>query len=213
MRARLSFMLLVTAPLLARQPPTPPQFRVEETSIAQIHDAMKAGRLTCRALVDAYLRRIDAYDRNGPSLNAIVMVNPDARAQADELDRRYTQSGPTGPLHCIPAIVKDNFETIGLQSAAGSLSLKGFVSNTDAFQVRRIKEAGALILAKSNMAEFAFSPYETVNSLLPGYTRNPYALDRVTAGSSGGTAAAVAANLGAIGLGSDTGNSIRGPSS
>ena len=213
MRARLSFMLLVTAPLLARQPPTPPQFRVEETSIAQIHDAMKAGRLTCRALVDAYLRRIDAYDRNGPSLNAIVMVNPDARAQADELDRRYTQSGPTGPLHCIPAIVKDNFETIGLQSAAGSLSLKGFVSNKDAFQVRRIKEAGALILAKSNMAEFAFSPYETVNSLLPGYTRNPYALDRVTAGSSGGTAAAVAANLGAIGLGSDTGNSIRGPSS
>ena len=109
--------------------------------------------------------------------------------------------------------MKDNFETIGLQSAAGSLSLKGFVSNKDAFLVKRIKDAGAIVLAKSNMAEFAFSPYETVNSLLPGYTRNPYALDRVTAGSSGGTAAAVAANFGAIGLGSDTGNSIRGPSS
>ena len=110
----------------------------------------------------------------------------------------------SGPLHCIPAIVKDNFETIGLQSAAGSLSLKGFVSTRDAFQVKRIKAAGAIVLAKSNMAEFAFTPYETVSSILPGYTKNPYALDRVTAGSSGGTAAAVAANFGAIGLGSDT---------
>jgi Asp-tRNA(Asn)/Glu-tRNA(Gln) amidotransferase A subunit family amidase len=213
MRAKLLLPLLLTAPLLAQPAPAPPPFRVEEATIAQIHGAMKAGRLTCRALVDAYLRRIDAYDKNGPSLNAIVMVNPDARGFADELDRRFAQSGLTGPLHCIPAIVKDNFETVGLQSAAGSLSLQGFVSNKDAFLVKRIKDAGAIVLAKSNMAEFAFSPYETVNSLLPGYTRNPYALDRVTAGSSGGTAAAIAANFGAIGLGSDTGNSIRGPSS
>jgi Asp-tRNA(Asn)/Glu-tRNA(Gln) amidotransferase A subunit family amidase len=213
MRVKIALVLLLSAPLLAQQAPVPPPFRVEETTIAQIHDAMKAGRLTCRALVDAYLRRIDAYDKNGPSLNAIVVVNPDAQKLADELDRRFAQSGPVGALHCVPAIVKDNFETIGLQSAAGSLSLKGFVSNTDAFLVKRIKDAGAIVLAKSNMAEFAFSPYETVNSLLPGYTRNPYALDRVTAGSSGGTAAAVAANFGAIGLGSDTGNSIRGPSS
>src|SRR5438552_3777184 len=215
MRAKLTFLLL-TAPLLAQQaapPAAPPPFRVEETSIAQIHDAMKAGRLTCHALVDAYLRRIEAYDKNGPSLNAIAVINPDATTQADELDRRFAQSGLTGPLHCIPAIVKDNFETIGLQSAGGSLSLKGFVSNKDAFQVKRIKDAGAIVLAKSNMAEFAFSPYETVNSVLPGYSHNPYALDRVTAGSSGGTAAAVAANLGEVGLGTDTGNSIRGPSS
>ena len=110
-------------------------------------------------------------------------------------------------------IVKDNFETIGLQSANGSLALAGFVSSKDAFQVRRIKDAGAIVLAKSNMAEWAFTPYETVSSILPGYTKNPYALDRVTAGSSGGTAAAVAANFGAAGLGSDTGNSIRGPAS
>ena len=225
--------IVLTASLFAQTPAQPPApaaparvegpapseqprvegFRVEETTIAGIHAAMKAGRLTCRALVDAYLRRIDAYDKNGPGINAIVIVNPDAQKQADEMDRRYAQSGPVGPLHCIPAIVKDNFETIGLQSAAGSLSLKGFVSNKDAFQVKRIKDAGAIVLAKSNMAEFAFSPYETVNSLLPGYSHNPYALDRVTAGSSGGTAAAVAANFGAIGLGSDTGNSIRGPSS
>ena len=118
-----------------------------------------------------------------------------------------------GPLHCIPTIVKDNFETIGLQSANGSLALAGFVSRKDAFQVRRIKDAGAIVLAKSNMAEWAFSPFETISSILPGYTKNPYALDRVTAGSSGGTAAAVAASFGAVGLGSDTGNSIRGPAS
>ncbi len=210
--AAASAMALVLCLSAFAQTPGAP-FRVEETTIAQIHDAMKAGRLTCRALVEAYLRRIEAYDRNGPALNAIVVVNPDAAKQADDLDKRYAQSGPVGPLHCVPAIVKDNFETIGLQSAAGSLSLKGFVSTKDAFQVKRIKDAGAIVLAKSNMAEFAFSPYETVNSLLPGYSRNPYALDRVTAGSSGGTAAAVAANFGAIGLGSDTGNSIRGPSS
>jgi amidase len=214
MRLTLAALLLVmSSPLAQQAPPVPGPFRVEEATIEQVHEAMRAKRLTCHGLVDAYLKRIEAYDKNGPGLNAIVQVNPEALKQADELDRRYAQGGPVGPLHCIPAIVKDNFETIGLQSAAGSLSLKGFVSNKDAFLVKRIKEAGAIVLAKSNMAEFAFSPYETVNSILPGYTRNPYALDRVTAGSSGGTAAAVAANFGEIGLGSDTGNSIRGPSS
>ena len=184
-----------------------------EATIAEIHAAMKTGQVTCRTLVEQYLRRIEAYDKIGPAINAIVVLNPDVLAQADALDTRYKQAGMTGPLHCIPVIVKDNFETVGLQSAAGSLALAGFVSTKDAFQVRRIKEAGALVLAKSNMAEWAFTPYETVSSILPGYTRNPYALERVTAGSSGGTAAAVAASMGAVGLGSDTGNSIRGPSS
>src|SRR5215831_9329479 len=149
MNARLPLLAVLSAPLFAAmQPSAPPQFRVDETTIAQIHDAMKAGRLTCHALVDAYLRRIDAYDKNGPALNAIVVVNPDALKMAEELDRRYAQAGPVGPLHCIPAIVKDNFETIGLQSAAGSLALKGFVSNKDAFLVKRIKDAGAIVLAK-----------------------------------------------------------------
>jgi len=191
----------------------PPAFEVQEATIAQIHAAMRAGRLSCRALVEQYLRRIDTYDKNGPALNAIVVTNPDALKLADELDRRFAAGGPAGPLHCVPVIVKDNFETVGLQSANGSLALAGFVSPRDAFQVRRVKEAGAIVLAKSNMAEWAFTPYETVSSILPGYTKNPYALDRVTAGSSGGTAAAVAASFGAVGLGSDTGNSIRGPSS
>ena len=209
--------LLLTSALLSAAPS--PQrataaaaFQIEEATIAGVHAAMKARTLTCHTLVDTYLQRIDAYDKTGPALNAIVVINPNALAEADALDARFRRSGLTGPLHCVPAIVKDNYETIGLQSADGSLALKGFVSDKDAFLVKRIKAAGAIVLAKSNMAEFAFSPLETVNSIL-GTTKNPYALDRVPAGSSGGTAAGVAANFGLIGLGSDTGNSIRGPSS
>ncbi|MEO8448679.1 MAG: amidase family protein [Gemmatimonadota bacterium] len=189
-----------------------PMWRVEEKSIADIHRAMRAGTLTCRALVAAYLERIAALDKTGPAINAIIVINPKALDTADSLDRRYRQAGPVGPLHCVPTIVKDNFETYDLPTTAGSLSLKGWVSNRDAYQVRKLREAGAIVLAKSNMAEYAFSPFETVSSILPGYTKNPYALDRVTAGSSGGTAAAVAASYGAVGLGTDTGNSIRGPS-
>ena len=141
-----------------------------------------------------------------------MLVNSQALAVADSLDRRYAAAGPTGPLHCIPMIVKDNFETVGMQTTAGSLALEGWTPLQDATMVRQVKNAGAIVLAKSNLAEWAFTPYETVSSILPGYTHNPYALDRVTAGSSGGTAAAVAASFGAVGLGTDTGNSIRGPS-
>jgi len=188
-------------------------FNVAEASIAQVHAAMTAGRLTCRGLVTSYLARIAAYDRTGPAINALVVVNPGALVVADSLDRVFQATRRLGPLHCIPMIVKDNMQTTDLQTAAGSLAFKGWIPGKDAFQVRRIREAGAIVLAKSNMAEFAFSPYETVSSILPGYTKNPYALDRVTAGSSGGTAAAVAAGFAVLGLGTDTGNSIRGPSS
>ena len=115
---------------------------LEEITIAQVHAAMKSGQLTCAALVDYYLRRIDALDKRGPALNAITVINPDARKQAEELDRRYRITGAAGPLHCVPAIVKDNFETDGLQTAAGSLALKDFDPGRDAFQVKRIKDAG-----------------------------------------------------------------------
>ena len=209
---KLLIPLCLSISLLVPQASRQQNFVLEEATIAQIHAAMKAGRLTCASLVESYVRRIEANDKQGAAINAITVVNPVARAQAEELDRQFKSSGAVGPLHCVPVIVKDNFETDGLQTAAGSLALKDFDPKRDAFQVKRVKAAGAIVLAKSNMAEWAFSPYETVNSLLPGYTRNPYALDRVTAGSSGGTAAAVAANFGAVGLGSDTGNSIRGPS-
>src|SRR5262245_27828988 len=185
----------------------------DEATIADIQAAFKAKTLTCRMLVQMYLDRIDAYDKKGPALNAIVVINPDALKVADTLDAKFAQSGPVGPLHCVPLIVKDNYETTDMPTSAGSLSLKGVMSKTEGFQIKKLRGAGALMLAKSNMAEFAFDPMETVNSLLPGDTRNPYALDRVTAGSSGGTAAAVAANFGSAGLGTDTGNSIRGPAS
>jgi Asp-tRNA(Asn)/Glu-tRNA(Gln) amidotransferase A subunit family amidase len=188
-------------------------FDVVEATIAQVHDAMRAGRLTCRELVDAYIRRINTYDKNGPAINAIVMINPDATREADAMDERFTRSGMTGPLHCVPMIVKDNFETKGLQTSDGALAFAGYQPKEDATQVARVKAAGAIVLAKSNMAEWAFSPIETVSSILPGYTKNPYALDRVTAGSSGGTAASIAASFGLVGFGSDTGDSIRGPSS
>ncbi len=186
-------------------------FNVVEASIADVHAAFKAKRVTCVGLVNAYLARIAAYDKQGPSLNAVVVTNPEAVNRAADLDRAYARRGLTGPLHCIPMVVKDNMETIGLQSANGSKSMEGFVSDKDAFQVARIKAAGAIVIAKTNMAEFAFSPQESLSSI-QGHTKNPYALDRVPAGSSGGTAASVAASFATVGLGSDTGNSIRGPS-
>jgi Asp-tRNA(Asn)/Glu-tRNA(Gln) amidotransferase A subunit family amidase len=215
--SRIAICCLVVLTALAVRPParlSAQQFRVEEATIAEIHAAMASGRLTARQLVQLYLDRIAAYDKQGPALNAMVTVNPAALARADSLDAAYARSGRlTGSLHGIPVIVKDNYDTRDLPTTAGSLSLWGSIPPEDANQVKRLREAGAIVLGKSNMAEFAFSPYETVGSALPGYTRNPYALNRVTAGSSGGTAAAVAACFGTVGLGTDTGNSIRGPSS
>ena len=165
--------------LIGCQPPSSeepgsPAFDVVETSIIEIHAAMKAGELSARTLVNAYLARIEAYDKQGPALNAIVTINPHALARADELDQAFEVSGLTGPLHGIPVIVKDNYDTIALPTTAGSLSLAESIPPDNAFQVQRIVDAGGIVLAKSNMAEFAFSPYETVGSALPGYTRNPY---------------------------------------
>jgi Asp-tRNA(Asn)/Glu-tRNA(Gln) amidotransferase A subunit family amidase len=215
-----AFTLLASAlPALGQSPSGPlgnERFQlvgVHESGIVEIHEAMKSGDLSCRSLVQMYLGRIEAYDKKGPSLNAIVTVNPRALERAAKLQARFNKDGITGPLHCIPVIVKDNYDTADLPTTAGSVSLARSQPPDDAFLVRRIREAGGIVLAKSNMAEFAFSPYETLSSILPGHTRNPYDLRRVPAGSSGGTAAAVAASFGAVGLGTDTGNSIRGPSS
>ena len=202
-------LFLLLAPVPPAQPPA--AFQVEETTIAQIQTALRDGSLTCRSLVEQYLRRIDAHDKRGAALNAIVMTNDQALKTADDLDRRLRQSGPVGAMHCVPVLVKDNYETFDMPTTAGSLSLQGMMTGKDAFVVKRLRDAGAVMLAKSNMAEFAFSPVETVNSILPGYTRNPYHTSRVTAGSSGGSAAGAAANFAAIALASDTGDSIRGP--
>ncbi len=212
-RQRLGWCAILTLVVAEVLPASTQQFDVVEASIEEIHTAMKRGELSATVLVRRYLDRIEAYDKRGPALNSIITINPNALARARELDQAFVRSGMVGPLHGIPVIVKDNYDTFDLPTTAGSLSLSGSIPPDDAYQVRRIREAGAIVLAKANMAEFAFSPYETVGSALPGYTRNPYALNRVTAGSSGGTAAAVAASFGTVGLGTDTGNSIRGPSS
>ncbi len=190
-----------------------PDFTVEEATIAEIHQAMTDGRLTSEALVQSYLDRIEAYDKKGPSINSLITVNGAALTRARELDATFAASGFVGPLHGIPVIVKDNYDTYDLPTTNGTLALKGAVPPDDAFQVARLREAGAIILAKANMAEFASSGAFTVSSVLPGYSRNPYDTRRVTAGSSGGTAASLAANFGTVGLGTDTGSSIRGPAS
>jgi amidase len=186
-------------------------FDLMETTIGDIHKAFRTGALTSEQLVKAYLDRIQAYDQP-TKLNSIILVNPDAIATARALDAEFKKTGKLRPLHGIPVIVKDNYNTKGLQTTGGSVALRGFVPGEDAWQVRKLREAGAIVLAKSNMAEWAFTPMHSQSSIA-GETLNPYNLAYVPAGSSGGTAAAVAANLGTIGLGSDTGNSIRGPSS
>ena len=186
-------------------------FELQEATISEIHQAFKKGTCSCQQLVSAYLERIEKYDQP-TKLNAIVVTNPEALERARQLDEEYKKTRRLRPLHCIPVIVKDNYNTKGLQTAAGSLAMKGFKPTEDAYQVRELKEAGAIVLAKSNMAEWAFSPMVSISSIA-GETLNPYNLEHVPAGSSGGTAAAVAANFGTVGLGTDTGNSIRGPSS
>lgn len=190
-----------------------PDFVVEEATIAEIHQAMADGAITAEGLVRHYLDRIEAYDRNGASINSLITVSDVALERARALDEAFAASGPTGPLHGIPVIVKDNYDTHDLPTTNGILALKHSVPPDDAFHVARLRDAGAIVLAKANLAEFATSGAYSVSSVLPGFSRNPYDTRRVTAGSSGGTAAAVAANLGAVGLGTDTGSSIRGPSS
>ncbi len=202
-------ILLLLLPALA----CTPSFQVEEATIADIHQAMEEGRVTAEELVRSYLDRIEAYDRQGPYLNSIITVSEHALERARELDAAFAESGFTGPLHGIPVIVKDNYDTYDLPTTNGTLAFRGAIPPDDAYQVRKLREAGAIILAKSNLAEFASSGAFTLSSVLPGFSRNPYDPTRVTAGSSGGTGAAVAANFGAVGLGSDTGSSIRGPSS
>ena len=186
-------------------------FQLKETSISEIHAAMRAGTLTCHALVQGYLKRIEMYDHQGPKLNAILYVNPNALQQADAMDQEFKRTGKLKPLACIPVVLKDNYDTADMPTTAGSILLKDTKPEKDAFAVTRLKENGALILGKANMQEFALGGI-TVSSL-GGQTKNPYDLTRTPGGSSGGTAVAVAANFAAVGTGSDTGNSIRSPSS
>ncbi|WP_416448261.1 amidase [Leeuwenhoekiella sp. A2] len=185
------------------------EINVEELTIAKIHEAYKSGEFTAEDLVNAYLNRIKELDT---FTNAITAINPKAIKLAKQSDSLFKETGNLKPLQGIPILVKDNINVQGLPTTAGSLALQDYIPEKDAFIIKKLKDAGAIILAKTNMAEWAFSPMHTESSTA-GTTHNPYNLDYVPAGSSGGTAAGVAANFAVIGLGTDTGNSIRGPSS
>jgi amidase len=211
-----TMIALAQAPAAAQRPApphTPPPaaepFNVFEQSILDLQSAQAAGRVSSRGLVDAYLARIAAYDQAGPRLNAIVTLNPRAREEADVLDRERAARGSRGPLHGIPVLVKDNYDTSDMPTSGGTLGLATLQPDTDAFQVRRLREAGAVILGKTTMHELA-AGITTISSLT-GQTRNPYDLARVPGGSSGGTGAAVGASFAAAGMGSDTCGSIRIP--
>jgi len=182
---------------------------LSELTIDEIHLAYKKGTFNSEQLVRAYLNRIEVMDEQ---VNAITKINPQALSIAIRLDKEYNYTGILRPLHGIPLIVKDNINTKGMPTTAGAQALKDFIPETDAFIINKLVKAGAIIIAKSNMAEWAFSAKHTESSTA-GTTINPYNKYHVPAGSSGGTAAGVAANFATIGLGTDTGNSIRGPSS
>jgi amidase len=182
---------------------------LSELTISEIHAAYQSGKFNSQQLVQSYLERIEEMDRD---INSISMVNPNAMVMAKVLDKEFLQTKTLRPLHGIPLIVKDNINTKGLPTTAGSLALQDFYPEEDSFIIKKLLAAGAIVIAKSNMAELAFSPMHSESSTV-GITRNPYNLEYVPAGSSGGTGASLASNFGTIGLGTDTGNSIRGPSS
>lgn len=186
-----------------------PVFALLEATIPQLQAALAGGIVTSRELVTGYLARIAAYDRHGPALNAISTINRAALAEADQLDAERRAHASRGPLHGIPVIVKDNYETADMPTSNGSSALAGWVPPDDGALVRKLRQAGAILIAKSNMHEFAYG-ITTLGSLF-GQTLNPYAPGRNPGGSSGGTGAAIAANFAAVGLGSDTCGSIRIP--
>jgi Asp-tRNA(Asn)/Glu-tRNA(Gln) amidotransferase A subunit family amidase len=194
-----------------RPSPQLPSFDPMEKSIEELQRSMQAGEVTSRQLVEIYLARIAAFDKQGPTLNAISSVNPRARETADALDAERTSRGPRGPLHGIPILVKDSYETLEMPTTAGSIALATFHPKSDAFQIQRLKAAGAVILGKTNMDEFG-EGITTVGTRF-GRTRNPYDLDRNPGGSSGGTGVSVAANFATAGMAEDTCGSIRYPAS
>jgi len=194
-----------------------PSFKWEEATIAELQAAMQAGTLTSHSLVDAYIHRIRQIDLAGIQLNSVIEINPDALAIADALDRERRASGPRGPLHGIPIIVKDNYATDDqMETTAGSLALLGSRVPRDAFVVKGLRDAGAVILGKANLSEWAnFRSFQSSSgwSGRAGQCLNPYVLDHNPCGSSSGSGAAAAANLAAATLGTETDGSIVCPSS
>lgn len=210
---RFGLLMLLTAiscvPVFAAPPPAASRsLDLDAATIADLNAAFAEGSLTSERLVQMYQARIAAYDKQGPRVNSVIMLNPKALETARALDEERARKGPRSSLHGIPMVVKDNFNTYDLPTTAGSLLLEGWVPPNDAFVVARLRAAGAVILAKVNMTEFA---YGEEFSSLGGQTRNPHDPTRVPSGSSGGTGAAVAATFASFGLGTDTNGSIRDP--
>jgi amidase len=192
-------------------------FELSELTVAELQEGIRSGKFTAHSLTEKYLARIEAIDRNGPTLRSVIELNPDALAIADALDAERKQKGPRGPLHGIPILIKDNIATADrMETTAGSLALVGSKPPHDAFVAKKLRDAGAVLLGKTNLSEWANirCSYSTSGwSGRGGLTRNPYALDRNTSGSSSGSGAAVAANLCALAVGTETDGSIISPSS
>ena len=186
-------------------------FSLEEATIADINAAFDAGALTSEQLVQLYLNRIEAYDEQGPSINSIRTLNPNALETAAALDSERQTTGARSPLHGIPILLKDNFDTFDIPTTGGTDALAGSIPPDDALVVQKFRDAGAIILGKTEMDELAISG--NGYSSLGGQTLNPYQLNRQSGGSSSGTGAAIGANFATVGTGSDTGGSIRTPSS
>jgi amidase len=186
---------------------------VEEVTIADLHAAYLSGRTTARAVTQAHLDRIAAYDKRGPLINSLITVNPRALEEADRLDEALRTRGRlVGPLHGIPVVIKDNIDVVGLPMTAGFQGWKNYVPPDDAPLIKNIKAAGGIILAKASLSEFTRGIADNINSVIPGFARNPYNSAYGTGGSSGGTGAAVAASFAVVGIGTDTGGSVRAPS-
>jgi amidase len=195
----------------------PASFEFDEVTAGALQDAMQSGKQTARAIADRYLARIAEIDRNYPGINSVIEINPEAASVADALDRERAQKGARGPLHGIPVLIKDNIDTADrMNTTAGSLALAGSIAAQDSFVAHRLRSAGAVILGKTNLSEWAnFRSSHSVSgwSGRGGLTRNPYALDRNPCGSSSGSGAAVAANLCALAIGTETDGSVVCPAS
>lgn len=187
-------------------------FQLNEATIDYIHSAFKADKISCRKLIELYLARIEAYDKKGPQINSIITINPLALEEAEVLDRKFREDSKfVGPLHGIPVLVKDAVETKDMPTSFGSIAFRNYIPKDDATLIKKLRGAGAIILGKTNLPDFSASWF--CFSSVGGETKNPYALDRNPGGSSGGTGAAIAANFGSVGIGTDSGGSIRLPSS
>jgi amidase len=210
-------MIVAAASATVLVQPAPPAFELDEASVAQLQQWMQERRYTSRRLVDLYLDRIAKIDRSGPSLKSVIETNPEAQSIADALDAERKAKGPRGPLHGIPVLIKDNIDTADrMSTTAGSLALEGSIAPRDAFVVERLRRAGAVILGKTNLSEWAnFRSTKSTSgwSARGGQVKNAYILDRNPCGSSSGTGTAIAANLSAIGVGTETDGSIVCPSS